>query len=128
MENEKKKQWHPAFLAGMQIELKEEEDKLTFEQEHYLSSKPLQIDILIIKKNSKARLKKNIGHIFRQYNIVEYKSPDDYLSIDDFYKVYAYCCLYKSNGNTQNEKNAEDITITFICNHYPVKLITYLEE
>lgn len=128
MENEKKKQWHPAFWAGMQIELKEEADKLTFEQEHYLSSKPLQIDILIIKKNSKARLKKNIGRIFRHYNIVEYKSPDDYLSIDDFYKVYAYCCLYKSGGDNQNEKKAEDITITFICNHYPVKLLTHLEE
>ena len=49
-------------------------------------------------------IQKNIGRIFRQYNIVEYKSPDDYLSIDDFYKVYAYCCLYKSIGDNQNEK------------------------
>ena len=128
MENEKKRQWHPAFFAGMQIELKEDADKLTFEQEHYLSSKPLQIDILIIRKNSKDRIQKNIGRIFRRYNIVEYKSPDDYLSIDDFYKVYAYCCLYKSAGDNQDEKKADDITITFICNHYPLKLLKHSEK
>ena len=73
-------------------------------------------------------VQKNIGRIFRQYNIVEYKSPDDYLSIDDFYKVYAYCCLYKSVGDNQNEKKPDDITITFICNHHPVKLLKHLEQ
>ena len=115
MTKDKRLQWHPAFFAGLQIELRDEADKLTFEQEHYLSTKPLQIDILIIKKNTTDRIQKNIGRIFRKYNIVEYKSPDDYLSIDDFYKVYAYCCLYKSTGDNQNEKKANDITITFIC-------------
>ena len=127
MTKEKRLQWHPAFFAGLQIELKEEADKLTFEQEHYLSTKPLQIDILIIKKNSNDRIQKNIGRIFRRYNIVEYKSPDDYLSIDDFYKVYAYCCLYKSTAERQNGKKADDITITFICGRYPWKLIKHLK-
>ncbi len=36
-------------------------------------------------------LNKSVGdRIFRTYNIIEYKSPDDYLSINDFYKVYGY--------------------------------------
>ncbi len=43
-------QWHPAFYAGLQIEFKEEQDKLIFENEHNLSTKPLQVDVLIIKK------------------------------------------------------------------------------
>ena len=58
---------------------------------------------------------------------MEYKSPNDYLSIDDFYKVYAYCCLYKSMAEKQNGKKAEDITITFICGRYPEKLIKHLK-
>lgn len=44
-------QWHPAFFAGMQIELKDEADNLIFENEYQLGTKPLGIDILIIKKD-----------------------------------------------------------------------------
>ena len=45
-------QWHPAFFAGIQIELAEDAANLTFESEHQLGTKPMQIDVLIIKKNT----------------------------------------------------------------------------
>jgi len=32
-------QWHPAFFAGIQIELREEEGKVSFESEHQLGTK-----------------------------------------------------------------------------------------
>ena len=57
-------QWHPAFFAGIQIEFSEEKEKLIFENEHQLGTKPKQIDVLIIKKESEAELQKNIGKIF----------------------------------------------------------------
>ena len=56
-----------------------------------LSKKPLQIDELVIKVHDNEKIQKNIGRIFRKHNIVEYKSPEDYLTINDFYKVYGYC-------------------------------------
>ena len=93
MGDEKRIQWHPAFDAAMQIELEEEAGNLIFEPEYLLSKKPLQMDILIIKKNRNIAIKKNIGQIFRRYNVIEYKSPDDNLSVDDFYKVYGYICF-----------------------------------
>ena len=65
-------QWHPAFYAGLKIEFAEEADKLIFENEHALSNKPMLIDVLIIKKNSKEPIQKNIGKIFRKHNIIEY--------------------------------------------------------
>ena len=37
-------QWHPAFFAGIQIELAEEADELTFDNEYQLGTKPKQID------------------------------------------------------------------------------------
>ena len=46
-------QWHPAFFAGIQIEFAEEAEHLVFENEHTLSTKPMQIDVLIIKKQTK---------------------------------------------------------------------------
>ena len=58
-----KLQWHPAFYAGMQIELEEDRDNLIFENEHQLGTKPMEIDILIIKKENALPVRKNIGRI-----------------------------------------------------------------
>ncbi len=121
-------QWHPAFYAGLQIELQEEKDNLIFENEHQLGTKPKEIDVLIIKKEKDIPIKKNIGRIFRKHNIIEYKSPTDYLSIDDFYKVLAYAYLYKIDTVNENEISIEDITISFVCKGYPRSLVKHLRE
>lgn len=80
-------QWHPAFYAGIQIELEGESGNLLFENEHQLGTRPKEIDVLIIKKKKNVPVRKNIGRIFRKHNIIEYKGPQDYISIDDYYKV-----------------------------------------
>lgn len=41
-------QWHPAFCSSLQIEL--EGEPLEFRNEYNLTRKPLQIDVLVIKK------------------------------------------------------------------------------
>lgn len=119
-------QWHPANYAGLQIELAEEKEFLNFEDEHQLGTKPMAIDILIIKNETKHKIRKNIGRIFKKHNIVEYKSPDDYLSIDDFYKVYGYTCFYKADTPSANTISIQDLTITFISHRYPQKLLRHL--
>ena len=125
--NDDKIQWHPAFDAALQIELEDEAEYLEFEPEHLLSKKPMQIDVLV-KKEKTVKIKKNIGRIFRQYNIIEYKSPDDKLNIDDFYKIYGYACLYKSETGGIDEIPATELTITLVCYHYPVKMLQKLEQ
>ena len=121
-------QWHPAFDASLQIELAEESEYLRFESEHLLSKKPLQIDILVIKKLKEIQIRKNLGQIFKTYNIVEYKSPDDSLCIDDFYKVYGYACIYKAETGMVNEVSADEITLTFACYHYPREMLMRLKK
>lgn len=103
-------------------------DNLIFENEHQLSTKPMAIDVLIIKKVTTSPIRKNIGRIFRKHNIIEYKSPDDYLSIDDFYKVYGYTCFYKYDTSTIDEIKITDVTITFVSEGYPRKLIVHLKK
>ena len=120
-------QWHPANYAGLQIEFEDEKEYLSFEDEHQLGTKPMAIDILIIKNTEGYKVKKNIGRIFRKYNIIEYKSPDDYLSIDDFYKVYGYTCFYKADTPSVNQISVNELTITFISRKYPQKLLRHLE-
>lgn len=122
-----KLQWHPAFGAALRITLQDEMKYLEMHEEHLLSKKPLQMDILIIKKTQDIQIKKKIGMIFRKHNIIEYKSPEDSLSVNDFYKVYGYACIYQSNTDRVKEIDPEDLTLTFACSHYPRKLLRHLE-
>lgn len=121
-------QWHQAFYAGVQIELEQDAYNLIFENEHQLGTKPKSIDVLVIKKNLDIPIKKNIGRIFRKHNIIEYKSPTDYLSVDDFYKIYGYTCFYKADSAVVNKIKLEDLTITLVCHSYPKMLLWHLEE
>ena len=120
-------QWHPAFFAGIQIEFGEEAKYLEFHQEYSLGTKPMEIDILI-KKEEERILQKQIGKIFRKHNIVEYKSPTDYLCIDDFYKVYAYAYFYKSDRIPVNSVKLEELTLSLVSESYPRELIRHLKE
>ena len=45
------------------------------------------------------------------------------LHIDDFYKVYGYACIYQSNTDRIKEIDPEELTLTFVCSHYPRELL-----
>ena len=47
-------------------------------------------------------------------------------NMDTFYKVTGYGCLYKSYGNTADERKAGDVTISMIREARPVKLFSDL--
>lgn len=123
-----KLQWHPAFAAALRIELEDEMEKLDIKDEYTLSKKPMQIDVLVVKKEKKEPIRKNIGRIFRTYNIIEYKAPDDYVSINDFYKVLGYTCFYQSDTEQVMKINPDELTITFVCSHFPQKMVAHLQN
>jgi hypothetical protein len=114
--------WHPAFLQAIQLELADFRNALEFRSEHQLTSEPLRIDLVIIKKPKGLVITKNIARIFRTDNIFEYKSPEDYLSVRDFLKVYAYACLYAA---ITPDVDLADITISFVVSRYPRELVKY---
>ena len=94
--NSKKIQWHPGFVAAMNLEFALSRDGLVFQKEYNLNTRPLAVDLLIIKKETFVQIDNEIGTIFRGHNIMEHKSPEDSLGVDDFYKSQAYAGLYKS--------------------------------
>lgn len=123
-----KLQWHPAFAAALRITLSEEMKYLELQEEYLFSKAPPKIDILVIKKLREIAIQKKIGRIFRGHNIIEYKSPEDVLSVNDFYKVYGYTCFYQSNTEHVKEINPEDMTITFAGSRYPREMFRHLQE
>ena len=123
-----KLQWHPGFSAALKMTLESEKECLEIHEEFQLSKKPLQIDILIVKKLKETTIKKSIAKLFRDHNIIEYKAPDDYLSINDFYKVYGYACIYQSDTDRVKEVDPETLTLTFVCSHYPREMLKHLKQ
>ena len=116
--------WHTAFVAAIQLELEAYQDSLEFYPEYQLTTEPLLIDCVVIKKSKETVIRKNIATIFREVNLLEFKSPDDYVSVDDFYKVYGYACQYVYLNNV----SITSLTISFIESHYPKKLIEHLKN
>lgn len=125
--NNRKTQWHMAVTPAIKLEFMEYSQILDYIPEHLLNTKALQIDLLVIKKDSDTLIENEIGRIFRHYNIIEYKSPHDKVDINTYFKVYAYASLYKiGEGKTTYEP--EDITITMIRRGKPYKLFRWFRE
>jgi hypothetical protein len=116
--------WHSAFYEAIQLELAQFAGLLEFKSETPLNTAPLRIDLLIIKKSKQTVISKNIAAIFRSVNIVEYKSPSDYVSVDDFYKVYGYTCLYAALERIP----ITECTITFVESRHPRELLAHFKE
>jgi hypothetical protein len=117
--------WHTAFYEAIQLELEDYKGVFEFKPEYQLTAEPLRIDTVIVKKIRDVVIRKNFAQIFRAENILEYKSPEDYLSVRDFYKVYSYACLYAASTP---HVAITDITLTFVETRYPKELIKHLQE
>ena len=119
-------QWHPAFCAAAELELRLNKADLEFKREYNLSKKPLQMDLLIIEKRKNAQIQNEIGTIFRGHNVIEYKSPDDGMTIDDFFKTLGYACLYKGLGEKVNQIPLEELTVSLFRASAPKQLMKQL--
>lgn len=120
--------WHSGFEGGLMLSLRKYAKELEVEREHPLSSEPLRIDFIVIKKNSDVVIDNSIGRGYKKYNLIEYKSPDDELSVDVLWKVIGYACLYKSMGDKVDAIKADEITVSIFRSRKPTKLFDYLKQ
>ena len=125
---EEKIQWHQGFFGGIQLDLRAYKESLTFEKERELSQKAFKMDMLILKKAPHTRIETSYGRIFRQHNVIEYKSPEDELNIDTFYKSLGYAFLYKGLGERVNEVPAEELTVSVFRHSRPRELFRALRD
>lgn len=114
--------WHDAFYEAIQLEFYDYTNELLFENEHQLSKEALIMDVLIIKKKANTKIDKNIGRIFEEHNIFEYKSEYDSLSTRDYNKILGYAAIYSSFKDIA----LKDITISFVVTPKPTKLFDHL--
>lgn len=67
-------QWHPGFYGAAELELISNREELEFQREYNLSKKPLQMDLLIIKKLADAVLQASIFANKSLYNRIRRES------------------------------------------------------
>ncbi|MDR1531754.1 MAG: hypothetical protein LBS62_06165 [Clostridiales bacterium] len=78
--------------------------------------------MLIIKKDPAPILDKDIAKIFRNHNVIEYRSPEEHLSVSDYYSVISRACTYHESKGVP----FDDITVTFIKTRYSWELFDFL--
>ena len=120
--------WHSGFCGAMELEFLKYKGLLDFSREFPLSKEPLRIDLLMIKKLKDTVIDIDIGKMFRTYNIIEYKSPKDGLSIDDYVKTIAYAYLYKSHGATVDAIPFSELTATIVRDTEPTEMFKAIER
>ena len=120
-------QWHLAYFGVSKLEFKRYRKDLSFRREAHLTEDSLRMDMLVIKKNPSAEIKNEIGRLFRQHNIWEFKGYKDSLNIDSYYKTVGYACIYKGQSERVNDIPKEEVTVSFLRYSYPRDLFKKLE-
>ncbi len=121
-------QWHPGFYGAAEIEFALNKNSLEFQREYNLSKEPIRMDLLVIKKLADICIENELGHIFKNYNVIEYKGPGDGLTIDDYFKTVGYACLYKGLGESVDQIPAEELTVSIFRESYPRELFEKLKS
>jgi hypothetical protein len=116
--------WHPAMARVVEFELEDNRKDLSIEVEHQLTTEPLRIDILIIKLKRNVVLKKNFARIFRRCNIIEYKSPLDSVSVQDYHRTHGYARVYAS----LKKVSIDDLSATIVTTRHPRSLLAFLRK
>lgn len=121
-------EWHPGFEGGIELRFRHHGSKLHFDHGLPLSKLPIILDTLVIVKEDGYEINDDVGVIFRKYNIFEYKSPDDALSIDEYYTLLTYMTRYKSQMGKTDEVRADQITGTMLRQRYPEKMFREVQR
>ena len=125
-EKEPNKQYHPPACASLELELRDVRDEVEYHPEFLLNTLPNRIDVLIVSRFERVHSSSGIAVIFKKYNIIEYKSPDDTLDNAIFNRTTAYAYLLAAKY--QGIRPERDVTLTFIRKRKPLKLMKELRE
>ena len=113
--------WHSWFYAQLMITLHRFFPAVTVYREVPLGAQPPRADFVVVENGDIIDLGLPIFKIFRKYNLLEFKSPDDELSKSVLWKVVGYAGFYISQHEEQISSG--DVTLTLVRSTKPRKLL-----
>ena len=121
---DKREQWHIPFYASYEIDFRRYEDVLEIDPAHLLEQSS-EVDILSVKKVPGARIDNGIGEMYRNYNLIEYKSPNDSLGFESYLQIMGYAYLYM---RLERINSFDEVLVSLMGYNYPKKMIEELEH
>ena len=113
------------IYGGLMLSIRKYRERFDIRHGYELNKKPREIDCLIIDMKSDEKIEDNvILSIFREHNVVEFKNPDEALSIDVLWKVISYATQYKSEERVP----ISSVSITIIRASKPEKALKMLKN
>ena len=122
-----KVEYHYGFYGAVHAVYEPTKVNMEYLQEHELGKEPVRMDMLIIKRESNP-LADPIGSFFRRFNVLEYKSPNDGLTENDFYKVQGYALLYKGLSRHTDDVPVRELTVSIFRHAYPREMMAALQN
>ena len=117
--------WHSWFYTLLNILLyKFRKDHVMVLPEVKLGAMPPIADFIVVKEDSIVDLGLEVFCFFRKYNIIEFKSPDDELSIFVLWKVVGYAGFFINRDRVPDK----EITLTLVRSAKPVGLFKELTK
>ena len=93
---------------------------LTWHSEFILNKGQRRLDGLIVKYPESPPIPSPIAGIFRQYNAVDYKGPDESMTISNYFKALSYA--YSIPDYLNDSSAVDQITLTLVSHHFPDNL------
>ena len=118
--------WHSWMDTLLHIMLHRYYPDVDIIREFVLGSQPQRADFIVLKEKSVIDLELKIFAVFRKHNIVEFKSPDDELSIEVLWKTVSYTGSYIDYMKDKDPVSDNEVTITLIRGAKPIKLLKEL--
>ena len=120
-------EYHYGFYGAMHAEYEPTHVKMEYLQEHELGDEPVRMDMLLLKLEETPLLDP-IGSFFREHNVLEYKSPEDSLTISAFSKALGYAHLYKGLEKKVDAIPFDALTVTLFHHSYPRNMFGALKK
>ena len=120
--------WHSWIDSLLNIYLHQFES-VTIQSEAKLGVQPPRADFVIVNDDQHVDLLLEIFDIFREHNIIEFKSPDDELSLFTLRKGIGYAQFYIYVMHEKGiDIKPDQVTLTFIRDRKPNKLLKELGD
>ena len=73
--------WHSWFYSLLMIKMYKYFPAVSVEREVLLGAQPPRADFIVLKESQKIDLELGVFRIFRKHNILEFKSPDEFIKM-----------------------------------------------
>ncbi|MBE5870602.1 MAG: hypothetical protein E7294_05020 [Lachnospiraceae bacterium] len=104
--------WHTAFEAILLIDLHKYGSRVSLVREQVLGAEPPRVDYLIVTEDESVTFEKEIFRMFRKFNVIEYKNPEDALNERVIRKICGYANFYIGIAEHEGDVPAKQVTIS----------------